>query len=100
VEGGRRSGKILDLAGKMGGMLKRAGFVNVEEKVFKVPHGPWPKDRKMKLMGKYNLVHLLEGCGGLPSPPLPSPPLHSCFWRDCRENVLTMTRGIHAGILY
>jgi hypothetical protein len=83
VEGGRRSGKILDLAGKMGTMLKRAGFVNVEEKVFKVPHGPWPKDRKMKMVGKYNLVHLLEGCGRFP-------PRFLLVFGETAGNVLTI----------
>jgi hypothetical protein len=31
--------------------LRDAGFVNVEEKVFKIPLGTWPKNKTMKMIG-------------------------------------------------
>jgi len=39
--------------------LIQAGFVNVEERVFKVPLGVWPKDSRLKMIGLYNrsMVH-------------------------------------------
>jgi len=43
VEASDKSGRTLDVAGKVGGWMKRAGFINVTEKPFKVPYGPWPK---------------------------------------------------------
>ena len=30
-----------------------AGFVDITHRRFKVPHGPWPKDRRLKAMGLY-----------------------------------------------
>ncbi|KAH6689653.1 S-adenosyl-L-methionine-dependent methyltransferase [Plectosphaerella plurivora] len=38
-----------------------AGFVNVREEVFRMPIGPWAKDRDMKQVGQINLVQILEG---------------------------------------
>ena len=37
----------------------RAGFVSVDEHIFKIPVGDWPRDRKMKTIGLYNrsVVH-------------------------------------------
>jgi len=39
--------------------LIEAGFVNVWERVFKVPLGVWPKDPRMKTIGLYNrsMIH-------------------------------------------
>ena len=33
--------------------LLQAGYVDVVEKTFAVPGSPWPKDRKMKVLGMY-----------------------------------------------
>ncbi|KAF8542941.1 S-adenosyl-L-methionine-dependent methyltransferase [Trichophaea hybrida] len=57
-------GRKLDVAGKVGGWMKKAGFVNIQEKQFKIPHGPWPKDEKMKMIGKINYINVLEGSEG------------------------------------
>ena len=43
TEASARRGAPLDVAGRVGGFLRRAGFVNIQEKQFKVPHGPWPR---------------------------------------------------------
>lgn len=42
---------------------EEAGFINVTERVYKVPCGPWPKDPKMKDIGRYNLLNLLQAIG-------------------------------------
>lgn len=36
--------------------LEDAGFVDVEECMFIIPNGPWPKDPKLKKIGEYSLV--------------------------------------------
>ncbi|KAF2124279.1 S-adenosyl-L-methionine-dependent methyltransferase [Dothidotthia symphoricarpi CBS 119687] len=41
--------------------MVQAGFVDVEEKVIKVPVGPWPKDPRMKEIGRYGREHLAVG---------------------------------------
>ncbi|KAJ4383429.1 hypothetical protein N0V86_001478 [Didymella sp. IMI 355093] len=38
-----------------------AGFVDVAEKVVKVPIGPWPKDPRMKEVGRYQREHMAMG---------------------------------------
>ncbi|RPB16295.1 S-adenosyl-L-methionine-dependent methyltransferase [Morchella conica CCBAS932] len=38
--------------------MEDALFVNMEENIFKVPIGSWPKDPKMKNIGRYNLLNL------------------------------------------
>jgi len=46
------------------GWFQDAGFQNVTENVFKLPCGPWPRDKRLKLIGaweQHNLLHNLEG---------------------------------------
>jgi hypothetical protein len=43
------------------GFLKDAGFVDLNEAVEPVPIGTWPKDKRLKEVGKYYLVHFLVG---------------------------------------
>jgi ubiquinone/menaquinone biosynthesis C-methylase UbiE len=38
-----------------------AGFVDVHEKVVKIPLGPWPKDPRMKEIGRYQREHMAMG---------------------------------------
>ncbi|KAF1840194.1 S-adenosyl-L-methionine-dependent methyltransferase [Cucurbitaria berberidis CBS 394.84] len=38
-----------------------AGFVDVQEKVVKVPIGPWPKDPRMKEIGRYQRENMTMG---------------------------------------
>jgi len=45
--------------------LRDAGFVNVEEKVFKIPLGIWPKNKTMKLIGLYLRTVIYDGLQGL-----------------------------------
>lgn len=37
-----------------------AGFVDVQHEVYKVPMGTWPKDRRLKELGRYQLYQMLE----------------------------------------
>lgn len=44
--------------------FEERGLECVTEKVFKVPCGPWPKDKRLKLVGaweQHNLMSNLEG---------------------------------------
>lgn len=45
----------------MEGWLREAGFADVNQVDKLIPVGMWPRDRKMKEIGKYYQVHLLEG---------------------------------------
>ncbi|KAL1995497.1 hypothetical protein VTN49DRAFT_1684 [Thermomyces lanuginosus] len=37
-----------------------AGFVDVQQETYKVPMGTWPKDRRLKELGRYQLYQMLE----------------------------------------
>ena len=41
-----------------------AGFVNITHRVFKLPCGTWPKDKRMNMIGGYMLTNVLEGLDG------------------------------------
>jgi hypothetical protein len=83
-----KGGIDLDIIDKLEGWMKEAGFVDVEVKTFKVrrltllcdamileqttenaiqvPWGPWPKDRKMKEIGRamfHNLMDAFDSYG-------------------------------------
>lgn len=47
----------------------KAGFTNIEHKVFKLPLNPWPKDKNLKAQGAYTGLYLdlsLEGFANFP----------------------------------
>ncbi|KAH0538562.1 hypothetical protein FGG08_004850 [Glutinoglossum americanum] len=50
---------------RLKGFIEDAGFENVTEEVFPFPIGMWPKDKKLKEMGAYNLFQRLEGLEGI-----------------------------------
>jgi ubiquinone/menaquinone biosynthesis C-methylase UbiE len=64
VEAGKKFGKSFTIAEDSEKLIKEAGFVNVKCKTFKWPIGPWPKDRKMKMIGAYNRLGIEEGLEG------------------------------------
>ena len=45
--------------------METAGFVNVTTKEFKCPIGTWPADRKLREIGAFQLVAMLDGLQGL-----------------------------------
>jgi SAM-dependent methyltransferase len=44
--------------------MQEAGFVNVKELVYPLPINQWPKDRKLKDLGMWEMTNLLEGIEG------------------------------------
>jgi hypothetical protein len=47
------------------GRLRDAGFVHVTERVWKVPIGTWPRDRRLKTIGLYNRSVIADGLQGV-----------------------------------
>ncbi|RDW74836.1 S-adenosyl-L-methionine-dependent methyltransferase-1 [Coleophoma cylindrospora] len=41
--------------------VREAGFTNIEHKVYKIPLGPWPADKHLKMLGAYNYLMLMQG---------------------------------------
>ena len=42
-------------------IVTATGFVSMQEKVFQVPVGAWPKDKKLKMIGRFYGATLYEG---------------------------------------
>lgn len=44
--------------------IERAGFINVVERVIKIPMGGWPADPKLREIGQWTLLGFLAGLEG------------------------------------
>lgn len=64
IEVGARTGKTWEIAENMAGLIREAGFVDIVEKRFKWPVGPWSSDQRMKDIGRWNLLNWEEGMEG------------------------------------
>ncbi|KAJ5982560.1 hypothetical protein N7451_012660, partial [Penicillium sp. IBT 35674x] len=40
--------------------MKTAGFINVQETILELPQNPWPKDPKLKELGRYHQLNMIE----------------------------------------
>ena len=50
----------LESTDKMHGWLQEAGFGDIGVIAHKVPVGPWPRDKRLKDIGRYHQAHMLE----------------------------------------
>lgn len=41
-----------------------AGYIDVHERVLKIPTSPWPRDTRLKRIGGFELMNVLEGAQG------------------------------------
>ncbi|OCL11851.1 S-adenosyl-L-methionine-dependent methyltransferase [Glonium stellatum] len=55
---------------KLSQMMRDAGFVNVTERVFYTPIGPWPRNRALREVGLYWRAVLMEGLEAIALGPL------------------------------
>jgi len=60
-----QTGRPLRIANKLKGWYEAAGFVDVQEKMLKIPMNPWPKDRHLKNLGRMQEQNIVSGLGGL-----------------------------------
>lgn len=61
---GERAGRPLDTMEKIEERLRKAGFVDIRQKEYKWPIGPWARNRKYKEAGMVNFQHWLSGMEG------------------------------------
>lgn len=61
---GERAGRDCDTIDTMPETIRKAGFVDVHEKSYKWPIGPWPRDQKYKEAGMVNFQHWMSGMEG------------------------------------
>jgi hypothetical protein len=45
--------------------MKDAGFINVSARCLPIPVGTWPKDKKLKEIGAFNLIQYLDNLEGI-----------------------------------
>ncbi|CAG7962766.1 unnamed protein product [Penicillium nalgiovense] len=59
-----RAGRSLLTQETMRGAMEKAGFVDVQEKLYKIPLGPWPKDKVLKEVGQLQYAHWIAALEG------------------------------------
>jgi hypothetical protein len=59
-----RAGRPLTVQETMRSNIEKAGFIDVHEHVYKVPIGPWAKDKIHKEVGQLNYHHWVTGMEG------------------------------------
>jgi len=59
-----RAGRSLATQTTMKARIEAAGFVDVQERLYKCPIGPWPKAKTLKEAGRINLAHWDSGLEG------------------------------------
>jgi hypothetical protein len=64
-EAAEKFGTPCDTPAKLKGWMEEAGFVDVEEHILKLPVGPWPKDKRLKNVGLFEMVNMQEGLEAL-----------------------------------
>lgn len=62
-ESSEESGKSFKTVATWKEKMINAGFEDVHEKAYILPQSPWPKDPKLKEIGRYHQVNVLEGLG-------------------------------------
>jgi hypothetical protein len=61
IGAGEKMGRTFQVVERAKKLLPEAGFVDYTEHTVKVPVGVWPKDKKMKELGRWNLLFLTTG---------------------------------------
>lgn len=64
VEAGKILGKTFVIRDLMKGYILESGFVNVVEKRYKMPIGPWAADETLKQVGRWHLLETHQGLEG------------------------------------
>ncbi|PGH33481.1 hypothetical protein GX50_03716 [[Emmonsia] crescens] len=60
LEASQKFGKDMKVVHKYPDMMKEAGFVDIVDDVYKVPLSPWPKDKRLKEIARYEQLVMLE----------------------------------------
>lgn len=64
-EAAMQADRPLRIASRLKRWYQEAGFVDVQEKVFKMPINPWPRDRHLKFLGRMSEDNWLSGLQAL-----------------------------------
>ncbi|KAJ5253238.1 hypothetical protein N7489_003648 [Penicillium chrysogenum] len=61
---GTHAGRPCDTVDTISNSIRKAGYINVHEKTYKWPIGPWPKEKQLKEVGTVNFQHWITGLEG------------------------------------
>ena len=86
-------GLDMNRARKHAELMRNAGFINVEERIFKVPIGSWPKNQSMKLIGLYMRTVIYDGLQGISLGPL----TRGLKWQS--EEVEVLLAGVRKSLM-
>ncbi|KAF7585875.1 hypothetical protein BBP40_009950 [Aspergillus hancockii] len=88
-----RIGQTMDPAPHMKGWVEDAGFTSVDEQTFPLPLGSWPKDQRLKEIGRFNAVNFVEGVDAFTASLLPE----VLGWRQ--EEVIVLNAGVRREVM-
>ncbi|KAL4895091.1 hypothetical protein BDV59DRAFT_200343 [Aspergillus ambiguus] len=90
------------IAHRLARWMREVGFVDVQERVTKIPTNPWPTDPHLENIGSWNEQNWLEALAGWSYKPLTflgwSKPEIEVFLVDVRKAI--QNRGVHSYIDY
>ncbi|KAH7061285.1 S-adenosyl-L-methionine-dependent methyltransferase [Macrophomina phaseolina] len=55
-----KMGRTARVGPKLRGLMEEAGYTNITEKVYKLPIGMWPQDKRLKQIGALMMVNYME----------------------------------------
>ncbi|KAL2182151.1 S-adenosyl-L-methionine-dependent methyltransferase [Thermothelomyces heterothallicus CBS 202.75] len=87
-EASRLFGKQINVACKHKQWMIDAGFENVEEKVIRIPIGPWAKDPALKELGRFEQLHMQMSVASH------TPALFTRVFAWSREQVQLLIEGV------
>lgn len=58
------SGRPLEIPSNFTNFLTKVGYQNIKEKTFKLPFNAWPREQKMKEIGRFQCLNNIEGIEG------------------------------------
>lgn len=61
IEGVKSIGMEPEPGPKLEGWVRDAGFTKIKHQLFAIPTGTWPKNKKLKEIGAFDLVQFLDG---------------------------------------
>lgn len=64
IGAGEKMGKTFRIADNAARLIRQAGFTDVQEIWYKLPVGPWSANKKMRILGHWNLLYCLQDCEG------------------------------------
>ena len=65
IDAGEKMGRTFKIPNQSKRLIEKAGFVDVKETRYKMPVGAWPKDKRWKEIGMWNLTYLTTGLEGM-----------------------------------